>query len=134
MAPPSVTTTASSSLSEREETNGRISHDSFDRFALQDEQWLVRLQKLGEQESELSRREENDTTASGNLAVTRTILHAARLANLQCASEAYRGQNNKQRSGCISNGWVEKHRLHTGKAEKQKRPDEVGMNTSSREG
>ena len=79
-----------------------VDQNGFDCFASQNEEWIIRLQNLREDEEELLRGvqcdangngDDSTSAAKGRIAATRTILHTARLANLQCASAAYRDKN-----------------------------------------
>ena len=78
-----------------------IGDDRFDRYASQNEEWIIRLQNLKEEEEELMKISQTDSNGvllrdpatRAHLAATRTILHTARLANLQCASFAYQEQD-----------------------------------------
>ncbi len=81
-----------------DDKQGRNEGANFDRFASQNEEWIIRLQNLREDEEKMRREDCNGDgniitndpeSAKGHTAAT-TILHATRLANLQCASAAYR--------------------------------------------
>ncbi len=92
-----------------EPSSGTVDHssaggDRFDRFGSQNEEWIFRLQNLREEEEESLKESKTDSNVSNDLivrdqatkahsAATRTILHSARLANLQSASFAYREQD-----------------------------------------
>ena len=89
-----------------ESSSGTMDHSSagghrFDRFASQNEEWIIRLQNLKEEEEESLKESQQDPTVvkdsatKAHSAATRTILHTARLANLQCASFAYREQDSR---------------------------------------
>ena len=69
--------------------------DRFDRFASQNEEWIIRLQNLKEEEEESLQESQTDPATKAHSAATRTILHTARLANFQCASFAYREQDSR---------------------------------------
>lgn len=79
-----------------------IEDDRFDRYASQNEEWIIRLQNLKEEEEESLKGTNGvllrDPATKAHLAATRTILHTARLANLQCASFAYREQGSERKA------------------------------------
>lgn len=99
-------TVASNNASVDEKNSRKISAGAnFDRFASLNEEWIIRLRNLREDEENLERGDQNDNDCNGesdpvsksHVTATRTILHAARLANLQCASGTYRERECERR-------------------------------------
>jgi hypothetical protein len=104
MGPPSATATTASVDNRDNKKYGDGVVYGFDRFASQNEEWIIRLQNLREEEeeAEILRRSIQDAdgndgfvskvppVTNGHFAAMRTILYTAKLANLQCASAAYR--------------------------------------------